>query len=368
MWRSELAYRAIEATNTKVRRLAYLTAIVSILGRTALNQQVLLARLVRWSQEHKSHLDEYWSQTGEITCTRRNSAGAYYLDWASALGIIASISGEYRLTRLGLTLWALKTIEQDNPFVLTDAERLFYTYLLLEKDADILLTILTRLQEQPGIGLAGLQKTYQQDLINRLAHKGQIVEDERLKEQLRDRRLAIETAWKKPARYAEHIVPPRLNWLLDLGFLETATFQRHQYYLTEAGSRFLGNLPRYNDAFCDISASWLSADFWPLAATHLLNIQPGQLWNELNEEERFTVGISRLKEAFDTFHRSIIPKVSLTQVLLYMAVKLILENHVLVSLTELTQWLSVPRTINGWCYQVRLSSQENVSYIVLTPA
>lgn len=368
MWGSELAYRAIEGTNTKVRRLAYLTAIVSILGRTALNQQVLLTRLVRWSQEHKGHLDEYWSRTGEVTCTRRNSAGAYYLDWASALEIIASISGEYRLTRLGLTLLALKTVERDNPFILTDTERLFYTYLLLEKDADVLLTILGRLQEQPGIVLASLQKTYQQDLITRLTHKGRLIEDERLKEQLRDRRLAIETTWKKPARYAEHIVPPRLNWLLDLGFLETATFQRHQYDLTEAGSKFLGDLPRYNGAFCDVSALWLSADFWPLAATHLLNIQSGRLWNELAEEEQFTMGLSRLKEAFDTFHHSIIPKVSLTQVLLYMTVKLILENHILVSLAELTQWLSVPKTINGWCYQVRLSPQENVSYIVLTPA
>lgn len=368
MWGNELAYRAIEGTNTQVRRLAYLTTIVSILGRTALNQQVLLTRLVRWSQEHKGHLDEYWSQTGKVTCTRRNSAGARYLDLANSLGIVAPISGEYRLTRVGLTLHALKTVEQDNPFTLTDVERLFYTYLLLDKDADVLLTILTRLQEQPGIGLAGLQKTYQQDLISRLTRKGQVVEDERVKEQLRDRRLAVEMSWKKPARYAEHIVPPRVNWLLDLGFLEPTPFQHHQYHLTEAGANFLGNLPCFDETFRDVSTSWLSADFWPLAAMHLLNIQSSRRWSELDEEEQLAVGTPRLKEAFGIFQHAMIPKVSLTQVLLYMTVKLILENHILVGLAELTQWLSVPKTINGWCYQVRLSPQENVSYIILTPA
>lgn len=368
MWGSELAYRAIEGTNTKVRRLAYLTAMVSMLGRTAFNQQVLLTRLVRWSQEHKHNLGEYWSQTGEITSTRRNSASVRYLDLASDLGMIASISGEYRLTQVGLALYALKNDTQDNPFILTDVERLFYTYLLFDKDADVLLTILACLKKQAGISLAGLQKAYQQDLVNRLIGKGWIVEDERLREQLHDRRLTIETGWKKPARYAEHIVPPRLHWLLDLGFLEPVTFQRHQYHLTEAGANFFENLPRFGEALHDVSASWLSADFWPLAATHLLNIKNSRLWSSLDEEERLTVGGYLLKEAFSVFQHSVIPKVSLTQVLFYMTIKLILENHILASFADLTHWLAVPRTLDSWCYQVRLSPQENVSYIVLTPA
>ncbi len=363
-----LEYRALENTNTQTRRLAYVTVLISILGRRSLPEKVLLSRILRWGQEHQDSLKQYWVQTGTIGSTRRNSAGARYLDLASKLGLIASISGEYHLTQVGLALLALKNVEQVNPFVLTDAERLFYTYLLLEKDADVLLTILGRLQEQPGTGLSALQKIYQQDFVNRLIVKGRLVEDERLREQLRDRRLAIETGWRKPARYAEHIVPPRLNWLLDLGFLEPTAFQRHQYYLTDAGVALVENLPHFDKAFYDVSTTWLSGGFWRLTPGNLLNIQNARLWNSLNEEEQLTVCAPRLKEAFGIFQHSMVPKVSLIQVLFYMTVKLILEDHILVSFADLTHWLSFPRTLEGWCYQARLSPQENVSYIVLTPA
>jgi len=363
-----LEYRVLENTNTQTRRLAYVTALISILGRRSLPEKVLLARILRWGQAHQERLNQYWVQTGAVGSTRRNSAGARYLDLASKLGLIASISGEYHLTQVGLALSALKNVEQGNPFVLTDAERLFYTYLLLEKDADVLLTILRRLQEQPGIGLSALQKIYQQDFVNRLIVKGRVVEDEHLREQLRDRRLAIEAGWKKPARYAEHIVPPRLNWLLDLGFLEPTAFQRHRYHLTNAGVTLIENLPHFDKAFYDVSATWLSGDFWRLTPRSLLNIQNARPWNSLNEEEQLTVCAPRLKEAFGIFQRSMVPKVSLMQALFYITVRLILEDHILVSFADLTHWLSVPRTIEGWCYQARLSPQENVSYIVMTPA
>jgi hypothetical protein len=93
-----------------------------------------------------------------------------------------------------------------------------------------------------------------------------------------------------------------------------------------------------------------------------------QTVEQLSEEEQLTACAPRLKEAFGIFQHSMVPKVSLIQVLFYITVKLILEDHILVSFTDLTHWLSVPRTLDGWCYQARLSPQENVSYIVLTPA
>ncbi len=148
-----LAYRALEGTNTKTRRLAYLTAIISTLKRDSLGERLLLSRLVRWSQEHKQHLTSYRVQTGEVTLTRRNSAGARYLHLATNLGLIAPISSAYRATRIGLVLFALDGNYGVgyNPFFLTKVERLFYTYTLLKSDADVLLTITDNLLQHPGI-------------------------------------------------------------------------------------------------------------------------------------------------------------------------------------------------------------------------
>ena len=198
-----LAYRALEGTNTKTRRLAYLTAIISMLGRDGMSERLLLTRMVRWSQEHKSDLDDYWVQTGEVTSTRRNSSGTRYLHLATKLGLIAPVAGAYRVTRIGRVLPAL--IERHainaNPFFLTQAEHLFYVHLLLERDADVILTITGRLVEQPGISLAQLQRTFQEDFLDRLSRKIESSSDERLKQNLLQRRDEVK-AWTKPGRYA----------------------------------------------------------------------------------------------------------------------------------------------------------------------
>lgn len=367
---SRLSYRALEATHTKTRRLAYITAMVTMLGRSSLPERLLLAKMLRWSQEHQEDLAEYWTQTGAITSTRRNSAGARYLELARRLGIVASISGECRLTRIGLTLFALtETSGMANPFVLTNVHRLFYSYLLLEKDADVLLTLLDGLCKQPGTSLASLQKSYQQDFVRRLALKGRVVEDEQLKQQLLERRMEIERGWKNPEKYAEHIVPPRLNWLLDLGYLDPVSFRHHQYRLAQAGATLTEGLLQFGEeAFCDVSEPWLSMDFWYLAPRHLLNVQPFQLWEHLNEAERQSVCAPLLREAFVAFQHTMVPKVSLTQVLFYMSVKLILEGRIAISPDDLVQWLSISRVLNGQRYEIRLSPQENVSYMVIIPA
>lgn len=408
---SRLSYRALEATHTKTRRLAYITAMVTMLGRSSLPERLLLAKMLRWSQEHQENLANYWVQTGAITSTRRNSAGARYLDLARRLGIVASISGECRLTRIGLTLFAL-TGKSDtaNPFFLTSVERLFYSYLLLREDADVLLTLLHGLHERPGSSLASLQKSYQQDFTGRLALKGRVVEDEQLKQQLLERRLEIETGWKNPEKYAEHIVPPRLNWLLDLGVLDAVSFQRNRYYLTDAGITFASRfLQLGQDALYDVSEAWLSKDFWHFVPDDLLRIrdtsslsenpaeaaptppvlcdpvescrqlpgvgarpaslrQAARSWEHVSEAERQATCAPLLREAFAAFQHTMVPKISLTQVLLYMSARLILENNLLVSIDDLKQWLSVSRVLGDRRYEVRLSPQENVSYIVLMPA
>lgn len=365
---ANLAYRALESTNTQTRRLAYITIFISTLSKGSLPEKVLLSRIARWSHENQENLSRYWTQTGYVNSNRRNSAGARYLELARNLGLITPISGEYRLTRVGLALNALKKEHQDTPFVLTNAERLFYMYLLLEKDADVLLTILDRIRSQPDIRLSSLQKTYQQDFIERLNLKGRLVQDERLKKELLDRRMRIELNWKKKARYVEHIVPPRLNWLLDLGLLDTKVFQHHQYHLTDCGVNFIRELPRYENNFYDIDDEWLSSNFWSITPSNLLKIQNLRPWKNLYEEERSKICKNLLREAISVFQYSSVPKISLTQVLFYMTIKMITKNSILVSFSDLKKWLLVPRIIDGWSYHVHLSPQENVSYIVLIPA
>jgi hypothetical protein len=364
-----LAYRALEGTNTKTRRLAYLTAVIAMLGQNSLGERLLLSRIVQWSQEHKRHLASYWVQTGEVTSTRRNSAGARYLNLATNLGLIAPIVGTYRATRIGLVLFALteKQGVSQNPFFPTKIEQLFYIYLLLERDADVLLTITDGLLEQPGISLAHLQRTFQEDFLNRISQKIELSRDEILRQHLLERRAEVR-GWKKPGRYAEHIVPPRLNWLLDLDILKPGQFGQHRYFLAETGHRFLEALPRpENGSFTDVTDEWLASSFWLVAASELLNIEPLARWSQVDETDRQEICAQLLRETFRAFQHTVVPKVSLTQALLYLSMKLILEHQIGTAPDCLKEWLSSPRVLDGRRYEVRFSPRENASYVIATP-
>lgn len=146
----KLQYRAIEGTNTKTRRIAYITAILLILRQGTLSEQALLKKLTSWSVEHHADLFSYYVHTGEITSTQKNSAGSHYLNFAVKSNFIISLSGMYHITRVGSVLAALmKTYEQKpNPFFLTPAEVIFYLYCLLKVDADTFLTLADNLATQ----------------------------------------------------------------------------------------------------------------------------------------------------------------------------------------------------------------------------
>ncbi len=365
----KLQYRALEGTNTKTRRLAYLTAILSLLRREGTSEGLLLKKLLQWSQKRRSKLRDYWVQTGEVTSTRRNSAGARYLSLAMKGGLITQIAGMYRATRLGLVLFALTGHYgvRSNPFFLSPAEKIFYTYWILTTDADIFLTVLERVARQPGISLAQLQQTFQSDFLARLELKSSSCQDELLRRQLFERRTQVAHEWRKPHRYAEHLVPPRMNWMLDLDFLEPANFRHHRYVLTTAGRQFLSALPRpENTEFHDVTDQWLASGYWNIAAQTLSGIEALTDWEQIGTKKHQAMMKPVLVEAFQTFRDAFVPKASLTQVLLYLSIRMMLEHRVVASPACLAQWFSSPRTLDGRRYEVRLSPRENESYLLAT--
>lgn len=364
-----MAYRALESTNTKTRRLAYVTALLSFLGRNSMGERPLLSRMVRWSQEHKPHLSDYWVQTGEVTSTRRNSAGARYLQLATQMDLVAPVAGAYRATRAGSVLFYLVEIcsTDRNPFFLTKAEELFYTYILLSRDADVLLTIAASLWNNPGISLSQLQACFQKDFLHRLSQKMDGDQDEVLRQRLFERRAEV-GEWRRPERYAEHIVPPRLNWLLDLGFLEAGMFRKHRYLLRETGQRFFEALPRLGNELVDVTDEWLACEFWRVAATQLIHVESLKRWDRISEPTRQQIFARLLEEAFQKFQNTVVPKVALSQALLYLSIRSMLEYRMEATPTQLQEWLALPQKLNNRRYEVRFSPRENASYLISTLA
>jgi len=360
-----MSYRTILATNTKSRRLAYLQALVIILKSGKFTKSQLLEKMAKWSEENTQNLRDYWVETGQITSTHQKSAGSRYIELATSLGLIASISGVYRYTRIGLVLLTLidtTDSANNNPFFLSPESKLFFAYVLLDKDADFILLIADYLLSSSNPSLTQMQREFKQLFTERLNAKISVVQDERLRRILLDRRLEVE-AWKKPERYSEHLLPPRLNWLLDLGLLEPGEFAKHRYVFTDSGRQFFNSIPLQGNIH-EINEQWLQSSFW--ASISLLAESPMVVWNKLDEQKRSDLAAHFLKIAFKCFRLTNVPRVSLTQTLLFVCISFTLRG-ILVDPLTFANWLSSNQTLNNIRYEIRRSPRENEAYIVARP-
>ena len=272
----------------------------------------------------------------------------------------------YHITRVGSVLAALmKTYEQKpNPFFLTPAEVIFYLYCLLKVDADTFLTLADNLATQEDF-LTYLQQIFQETLLRRLDTKLSSVQDEAVKMQLRDRRMKIKE-WRHIERYVEHLVPPRLNWLLDLDLVDHRSFRQHHFQFTEAGRLFLSSLPCLGKpSIHDINDQWLNLEYWQMAARSILKFKSLTHWAEISKETQYSFMATLLTEAFYVFGYSLVPRISLTQIMLYLSTRLLLDYQTVASPTVLTEWFLSAPVLNGKRYEVRLSPRENESYLII---
>lgn len=358
-------YRAIEATNTKTRRLAYLQALTLILKNRTYTRPQLLEKIANWNKANLQDLKSYWVTTGEVTSTRQNSAGSRYIDLAMGLGVIAHISGVYRCTRLGRVLITLldQTEENtENAFQLTIASRMFFTYLLLQKDADLLLLLTDSIESHTKLSLAPMQRQFKELFLERLNLKIELSSDEKTRRILIDRRREVD-AWKKPERYAEHLIPPRLNWLLDLLWLDPEGFAQHTYSFTQHGSAFVRSFPLLDKKIRDIDTSWLENDFW-LSLPKLVENSNARLWTELPLSEKVTLAANLLRIAFKSFRLTGVPRISRMPTLLYICLSL---SNIGITVTpkQFSDWLAQNQKLENARYEVRTSPRENESYIVV---
>lgn len=364
---SEIQYRALGETNTQTRRLAYLSAITRLVATMDISREKLITKLLGWSQSTQDRLKDYWVSTGEITQTPKNSSIKRYIDLSLAIGLIAQVSSSFCLTRTGTVFYALiRDIKQFNPFFLSNMEKAFYLYLLLSKDSDLLLTIADLLIKYPDMDLSNIQEQFQDEIIARLNTKLSFARDEITRQELLDRRNIIQHSWRSPKRYAEHIVPPRLNWLLDLDFLEPGSFKRHHFCFTEQGGRFFSGLPTVGESgLHDVSGNWLDADFWSLAANTVLQSHPPKFSKDIDELTNFDICIPYIEEAFKAFRYSVVPKISLTEALLYVSLAVLIQEGVVISPTSLSKWLETPRVFAHRQFEIRYSPRENERYVIM---
>ncbi|WP_055073598.1 hypothetical protein [Pseudanabaena sp. 'Roaring Creek'] len=353
----------ITEINTQVRRLGYVSSILAILSDKTLSESLLYERLERWSVEHESELKSYVNPQGQIKPTRMRTSAKRYTEFAISLGLVGRIAGACRITRFGRPLLPfISKASKANYFELILAERYLYLYWLFIKDSDRLMTVLNMLGETPTQNLSLLQKKFKDSYVKQLDNRLSQEESQIGREILALRNRVIHE-WKNPERYAESIVPPRINWLLDIGLVRIEGL-RKSVNLTEEGQKLLDLVREASiSGQSHVNQQWIQRNFFGCIGSILAN-QDGYLWCKLSQKEKTEYLNDVTASAFSLLRSSPAPKISLYPALIYMCLFLAVEKQIWANLYELRDELSNLSSMPNPIYEVRFSHRENESYLI----
>lgn len=369
-----MPYRGVLDLNTQVRRLEVLSALVRLLGREALSEQALQARLFRWSTAQERESPQYSLASGKVTSggEPKPAAARRYLSFAQAIQLIVNVSGMYRLTRLGLILFPFLTEPSETGIALV-SQRLFFGYVLLMQDADIMLTVVTQMLDRPQSKIVEYQRGFRDYHVRRLNHRIEASGDDRVRQSLLERRTQI-LSWRKPNEYPEHIVPPRLNWLCGLDFAEgwkppdKLRESTRRFRLTPHGERFFTQLPPLGEAQYeyDVSPDWLQRAYF----SHLAKCLGTTSVSQFTPDSREALVARHVDLAFHEFRRAIAMQVPLSQVVLYSALSAWARENVAIDLDDIVTWLASGRAIasgnSHMRYVVNQAPRENEAFVLLS--
>lgn len=359
-------FRFISRLNTQVRTLATISQIVKILGTKSLPKQFLREALQKWSLREEKISIEYNSHRGKITNDGKpTTAFNHYLDFSVSQEVIIVQNHIISNSHLGRLLSKFANENKEIESQLNDTEKFFYFINLFHHDADALLLTLELLQSfGTPVPQERLLEIFEEQLKHRLLLK-QKYAYEQLQATIYSKYQEIEYTWKNSKSYAKHIIPPRLEWLKDLGIL-AQTKGKSWYQLTESGKKFYNSLPVMNDSTKrDLTERWFKKTAMTSFAPVVLSNGSLIFWHELNPKQQHKFLIPVLKDAFRLFDIESIRRVSLYPALLLMSISLASQNNIIAEFQDIEERLKQGVTVDNKIFSARPSARMNEGYITL---
>lgn len=235
-------------TNTKVRRLGYLSLLLSLFDTSPRIAKKNLSRMLEQiALENHNAINTYKNKKGVILPSKTGVSANPYIKLALEIGVIREITGHYELGKMGRVFLEVKKVSQicqDNPFELTTFEKLFWLERLLEQDFVYLFALMEYAFVSNKASYSDLRKLFDTLIVDKLEAIYSEVSDNMNKTALRGAIQRIK-GWKKSEVYLEHILMPRINWLYDLDLLELKNDL--SFELTKEGRLLFLHLAEWRD-------------------------------------------------------------------------------------------------------------------------
>lgn len=245
-------------TQTKVRRLGYLKFIIQLFRETEYYPLSYLPKKVEDEAEAiNGQLEDYKTlysgdNKGIIQKTKTGISAKYYLDLAENLQLLTKSNNSYVLSKQGklfLVLLEEFSSKKKNLFKLELFERIYFVLQILINDPVYSFTLLELIFDKNNVWITKeFRNTFYDKVLENL--KSIQFSDLLTKRESKelDNILLRFSKWKKKEKYLEHIIEPRVNWLLDIGFLDNIPYQSEKLNLSSNGEKyFLGLKKLYVD-------------------------------------------------------------------------------------------------------------------------
>lgn len=286
--------------NIKARRLGYVVQCLGFFEQSeSLTVGTVFEKLESWSTRNKERLKRYISSSGYITKTAKHYPAKRYVELTRDLQLIDVSEASCRITKLGKPLLSLETTPS-RPFDLSIEQRWFLLRRLLISDFDYLLPhfrLLTEYDDVPTIF-----RLFKSAFLTQLEEQSRAIGDIIQASEYRKRIDNIKR-WTKEKKYLEHIIYPRINWLIDLKLVDWNTLiEERRHELSKAGSLIASKLESIGRE--KRFKKWFETSFYTTLAQAYDSIFEREqiaFLSNLSDKQRFGILKNKLEEAFSLF-------------------------------------------------------------------
>ncbi|WP_407518410.1 hypothetical protein [Elizabethkingia anophelis] len=319
----------ILSTNTKVRRLGYFKILSLFLQENKKVPVIAInKKFENFCLQYQELLKDNQFKKGLISETKSGISAKPYIDIANDLGFLNKINNVYYTGKLFKVYQNLQAEFGDstNIFELSNFDRLYFLECILKNDFFYFSNLLELIFIDEKTTYSNLVKTFQAQLIGCLEdYKNLNVFDDRKALSNIDTILTRIKKWEKADVYLEHIIMPRLNWMLDLGIISGTN---NQYSITDIGLKIFKHLCIWNDINTN---KIISADaFIERFMIHLYDdcYNNEDITNPSNMDVILEKLYQHINESFDLFKTLAPNRVTASQATNYTKYKLYLNDKI----------------------------------------
>lgn len=313
---------------SEARRLRVMRKTIDFIDEGFTHGPILVDKIERWCEDNRETLQNYIEPTGLVSSSLRHKSSRNYLRVIEGAGLIKNLYGSrWILTKYGNVLSRLPKNEISLELKLH--EMCFFSKHLLERDFTNLTNLVKAIKEAKHS--SEITQFFKQNIMTQLSTAQKAMAGIRQQQELQ-KKIGKIRGWKKSR--LNHVVVPRLNWMIDLKVIDWGLYEKGEIALSDEGETFFSSIPKIAKASLD---EWLQNSFYRIFSQGYRNLLSSRLklWYDLAEKYKKEIAAMCVKKGLQIIGGREVRRVSIVPLIEYFCIHLLVDEGIICSFGEL---------------------------------